>query len=169
MAATPPSPPPPPTASTTDRPTSGQDRGNNPYRLVGLILLFTPLIPGIALFAIVALIFGEEILESNGEATLLGLVIIFVPNIVGAIITMLAKPLHQRFPLTVRGIAKGAMGLGLICLLIATLSLMDVINGTEPGDANIGAGVLAVLGVMAFGLGSVGLLANASRNQHPTR
>jgi hypothetical protein len=127
--------------SATGRRSSLNPIRENPYWVVGLMLIVANVIPGIILYAFVASIVGEDVLEGDGGPTWLGAGLVYLPPVVGVALVLFGRPL-SRGPLSPSRpwvplvlLALGAVG--------TILGLLGV--GDTSGGANIGAALLLLV------------------------
>lgn len=114
---------------------------DNRYRLTGLLLVGANVIPGIILYAALAVLIGEDRLETESGLTALGTVATFAPMVVGVIILAFSGPLWERLPVRSEQVGLGVTVVGVVLLFLGALALV-----TAPqGDANIGAGLLVLV------------------------
>jgi len=116
-----------------------------------MVLLVTPLLPGLVLYAVIGSVFGEQVLEAPSGPTWFGNLALVASNIVGGLMAVFAKPLTRLLPPGSVALAAAGSLLGLALLAIALLTLGEV------GDANIGAGLLVLVGAPLLGFSAVSL------------
>lgn len=123
-----------------------------------LVALSTPITAFIA-FALASIAVGEDRLESQSGVTTLGYLVMAAPLVLGLTIAAWA---HVGGPIPSNRVATVALGLfGLFCVCTGVWSI-----GQSGADANIGAGLLVLFGIITLGA-SFGLRALASTTPPP--
>lgn len=140
---------------TVNMPPPPQPAGTNWLRTGGIIMALSAPISGLVLYAVVAILVGEERLEDDGGLTALGLLPFAVPVVIGGVLVALSYTGRAGPSRTMIGLGVG--GLAVLCAAVGLLSLLTA----EAGDASIGGGVL-ILAAVALGGLAVGLIRAAA-------
>lgn len=113
---------------------------------IGLAVIVTAPLGMILCHAVVSVAFGEERVEVDGQATTLGKLLILVPLLVGAALIAI-----DIWPGDVAGSLGGGSTVAILALVVGILfiaiGIYSLFGGTD-GDANIGAGILVLVGLV---------------------
>jgi len=114
-------------------------------------MLLTPLVPALVLYAAIATVFGEELLEAENRSTWLGQLVLVTPNAIGAVLAIAARPLGAL------GTPSGRAVLATLAVLGSALLALAFVGSRSsvPGDPNIGAGLLALAGIALITVSAV--------------
>ncbi len=131
----------------------------NPYWIVGVMLIVANILPGILLFALLASIIDEDVLE-NGSLSWLGTAVVYTGPVIGLMLVLFGRPLSRRLSPVGR-----AAPLSLICfgVLGATAGVFGVMDDSQ--GANIGAGLLLLFCPWILVAGVVWLIAVTKRQR----
>lgn len=125
----------------------------NPYWIVGVMLIVANILPGIVLFAVLASIIGEDVLE-NGSLSWLGAALVYSGPVVGLMLILFGRPLSRRLSPTRVPVPLAVVGFGVLCVAAGVFGVMDDSQG-----ANIGAGILLLFGPLIIVVGLLWLVA----------
>ena len=145
--------PPPPTGPAASPPRSPRRQLRN----IGLLSVLSAPVTGFVVWILVAILVGEEKLESAEGQTGLGLALFATPVVIGLAITAWAQFATTVPPLPkLVTVAKGSIGGGVLLLVIGMSSLITA------ADASIGGALLVIAGLVLAGTG-VALIASARK------
>lgn len=151
----PPSPPPPPPTSDDARPTKNPARS---FRIAGFVLACSTPITGLIAYAFVAIVVGEQHLETSEGTTTAGWLTMSLPILAGACLVAwsFANPKAPRArTIAVLCAAASAVALG--------LGLFSIASASAASDASIGGALLVVMSV-PLAIGAAAALWSARRD-----
>ena len=120
-------------------------------RIAGVVIALSTPISGIVSYAVVATVVGEDRLEGPDGLTPLGWTVGAIPLLVG--MALVAWSFTGRSAPDGRTVAIGLLGLG---LTLTGLGAVGLATGAV-GDANIGGGLLVIVGLMLAAIGGARL------------
>jgi len=127
------------------------DRGSIDALLYVGIGLLVPIVPSILLYAVVATVIGEEVLEGADAIPGLATVVFWMPPVLGAIMLLVRWRVARWAQIPVIRVYPTLALVGALLLALGAYGVMSA----AAGDANIGAGLLAVFGVALMALALV--------------